>query len=130
MIKSCQDGDVRVHASSTAGDGKHVYPEVNFMGKWYPICGHYFWDNHNGATTFCKRLGFSSGKMARTRVKFNVDAMPVGKCGAGQRLNQCNKGGHAWGNLNYHGGWCKKGKSIGVSVRRSPCPRSARRTHA
>ena len=45
--------------------------------------------------------------------------MPVGKCAAGQKLNKCNQGGHAWGNLNYRSGSCKAGKAIGVAVSRS-----------
>ena len=115
----CVDGDVRVASGTTLGAGKKMYPEVHYKGKWYPVCGHYFWDNHHGATTFCKQLGFTSGTQSRTRAKFKVDAMPVGKCNAGQKFNKCNQGGHAWGNLNYRNGWCKAGKAIGVSVSRS-----------
>ena len=83
---------------------------------WGSVCGHYFWDNHHGANTLCKQLGFSSGKQSPTKAKFSVDAMPVGKCGANQRLNKCNQGGNAWGNFAYQNGWCKKGTSIGVTV--------------
>ena len=115
----CVDGDVRIASGTTLGAGKAMYPEVHYKGKWYPVCGHYFWDNHHGATTFCKQLGFTSGTQSRTRAKFKVDAMPVGKCNAGQKFNKCNQGGHAWGNLNYRNGWCKAGKAIGVSVSRS-----------
>ena len=48
-----------------------------------------------------------------------VDAMPVGSCGAGQRLDKCRvqrPSSLAWGNFNTNGGFCKKGQSIGVSV--------------
>ena len=35
-----------------------------FWGNiWSPICGHYFWDNHNGAKKFCEQLGCYSGAM-------------------------------------------------------------------
>jgi len=115
--KSCQDGDVRVHASSTAGAGKHVYPEVNFKGKWYPICGHYFWDDNMGANKFCRMLGFHHGTHGKTRKKLGVDSMPVGRCGPGQRFNKCNQGGHAWGNFGYRGNSCRKGRKIGVTIK-------------
>ena len=94
-----------------------MYVEVSYKGNWYPICGHYFWDNDHGASTLCKQLGFNSGKQSKTRAKFSVDAMPVGKCGASQRLNKCSLGGNAWGNFSCGNGWCKKGTSIGVTVR-------------
>jgi len=120
--KNCQDGDVRVAVGTSIGANKDMYPEVAYKGKWYPICGHYFWDNNHGATTFCKQLGFNSGVRRHTRVNFNVDAMPVGKCRVGQRFNKCNAGGHAWGNLNYRNGWCNAGaqwggRGIGVAIR-------------
>jgi hypothetical protein len=120
--KNCKDGDVRVAVGTSIGANKDMYPEVAYKGKWYPICGHYFWDNNHGATTFCKQLGFNSGVRRHTRVNFNVDAMPVGKCRVGQRFNKCNAGGHAWGNLNYRNGWCNAGaqwggRGIGVAIR-------------
>ena len=113
----CTDGDARVASGTTVGAGKAMYLEVSYKGKWYPICGHHFWDNHHGANTLCKQLGFSSGKQSPTKAKFSVDAMPVGNCGASQRLNKCNQGGNAWGNFAYSNGWCKKGTAIGVTVR-------------
>jgi hypothetical protein len=116
-VSACKDGDVRVAAGTTIGEGTDMYPEVSYKGKWYPICGHYFWDNNDGATSFCKQLGFSSGVRGKRGGTFNIDAMPVGKCKAGQRLNQCNAGGHAWGNFNYNNGWCKKGKNIAVAIK-------------
>jgi hypothetical protein len=94
-----------------------LYPEVNYRGKWYPVCGHYFWDNDHGATTFCKALGFTKGVRGKRGAKFAVDAMPVGKCRPGQNFKQCNIGGNAWGNFNYRNGWCKKGHGIGVAVK-------------
>ena len=91
-------------------------PEVLFEGKYHPICGHYFWDNDNGATAFCKLLGFKSGSYQSTRVKYDVDAMPVGDCKLGEELTKCTGGGNAWGKFDDRKGWCTKGKSIGVTV--------------
>jgi hypothetical protein len=116
-VGTCKDGDVRVASGSTIGAGLDLYPEVNYRGKWYPVCGHYFWDNDHGATSFCKALGFAKGVRGKRGAKFAVDAMPVGKCRPGQNFKQCNIGGNAWGNFNYRNGWCKKGHGIGVAVK-------------
>ena len=96
--------------------GKAFVPEVSYQGKWYPICGHYFWDNDTGATAVCKLLGFERGSYTSTRAKYEVDAMPVGDCKAGEELTKCTGGGNAWGNFNDRNGWCKKGQNIGVTV--------------
>ena len=100
----------------TVQAGRAFVPEVLYQDKYYPICGHYFWDNDNGATTVCKTLGFNSGTRQYTRIAYDVDSMPVGKCNSGQELTKCTSGGNAWGNLNYNNGWCKKGNPIGVTV--------------
>ena len=89
---------------------------VRFVDKYYPICGHHFWDNDDGATTVCKALGFSRGARWATEDKYDVDAMPVGKCKAGEPLTKCTGGGNEWGDLNGLHGWCKKGNTIGVKV--------------
>ena len=92
-------------------------PEVLFQGKYYPICGHFFWDNDTGATLVCKSLGFKVGKYKSTRVKYDVDAMPVGDCKAGEKdLTKCTGGGNAWGKFDDRNGWCKKGQGVGVEV--------------
>ena len=100
--------------------GKPFVPEVLFQGEYYPICGHYFWDNDNGATTLCKMLGFKMGIIKETRATYNKDSMPIGACKAGEPLTSCTGGGNAWGNLNYRNGWCKKGTKVGVTVTCDP----------
>ena len=97
-------------------EGEAFVPEVLYQGKYYPICGHYFWDTDDGATSVCKALGFSSGKVKKTQAKYTVDAMPVGVCKSGEPLDKCTGSGNAWGNLDYRSGSCKKGNSIGVQV--------------
>ena len=97
-------------------EGKAFVPEVLYQGKYYPICGHYFWDNNGGATAVCNFLGFKNGKMAITQAKYSEDAMPVGICKAGEGLTKCTGGGNAWGNFNYINGGCKKGQGVGVTV--------------
>ena len=97
-------------------EGKAFVPEVLFEGKYYPICGHWFWNNTNGAKTFCNLLGFKNGIKANTNVAYSVDAMPVGQCKSGEALTKCTAGGNAWGNFDVSDGWCKKGTNIGVTV--------------
>ena len=46
---------------------------------WSPICGHYFWDNHIGATKFCQKLGYISGKQSRNGYLKSA-AICVGRC--------------------------------------------------
>ena len=107
---------MRAQGGKQVEQGKAFVPEILYQDKYYPICGHYFWDNDNGATTVCKLLGFASGKRAKSLVAFDVDSMPVGDCKPGQQLTQCTGGGNAWGKFDDRGGWCKKGKKVGVTV--------------
>lgn len=122
VTAACRDGDVMV-ATSTGAEidaadvGTEYVPWVFYNSDWYPICGHYFWDNNNGATTICKKLGFQTGQMIKKRNTYTKDSMPIGKCDPGQDLMSCTRGGNAWGDLQYRGGWCNAGKGIGVRVR-------------
>lgn len=98
--------------------GKAFVPEVWSNGKYHPICGHFFWDNSHGAETVCKRLGLTEGKgeVIQTRNVYDQDAMPVGKCNAGEPLYKCTAGGNAFGDLNDRAGYCKTGESVGIQV--------------
>merc|ERR1712039_1111068 len=49
------DGLVRLDDNNIA--------EISFKGNWFPICGHWFWDNANGANLFCQKLGSQSGQL-------------------------------------------------------------------
>ena len=40
------DGSVRAENGAIATAGVAFVPEVMFNGNWYPICGHYFWDDN------------------------------------------------------------------------------------
>lgn len=97
----CKTGDVRIsqhhHHNKLPENGKAVYPEIVYSGHFYPICAHEFASNNYGATIFCQKLGFSSGEAQKTGAAFDKDAMPVGKCGSGEELTACTKGGNAWG---------------------------------
>ena len=101
---------------SSVSHGTAYIPWIKYEQDWYPICGHYFWNNNHGASTFCKKLGFLSGSQVRTEEKYGKDAMPVGGCSPAQSLTQCTGGGNAWGNLGYNNKQCGAGKSIGVKI--------------
>ena len=52
--KGAANGDARVR-----GDPREwSVPEVFKDGNWYPVCGHYFWNNHEGAASVCKGMGY------------------------------------------------------------------------
>ena len=42
--------------------------EVFFNHQWVPICGHWFWDNDEGANLFCQELGFEAGNIRRRKL--------------------------------------------------------------
>ena len=106
---------VRAQGGETVQEGKAFVPEVLFKGEYSPICGHFFWDDNNGATTFCNSLGFKNGKITKTRDVYDVDTMAVGTCKAGEALTECTGGGNAWGDWVLQPA-CKKGKPVGFTV--------------
>ena len=67
-------------------------PMFFWNGKWSPICGEWFWDNQNGAQTFCKKLGYTNGNQQRTNEKYDQDAVQIGRCNADEDLEECSAG--------------------------------------
>ena len=84
----------------------------------YPVCGHGFVDNNNGAETFCKQLGYATGTASMTGGVYSTDAMPVGRCKPGEALEMCSDDiddGNGWGDLDAgNAGGCKQGKNVAV----------------
>ena len=113
---SGNDGDVRAASGAAVEAGVAFVPEVLYKSKWYPICGHYFWDNKHGAETICKGLGFPTGTLQKTSKHYDSDAMRVGACKVGEQLRSCTAGGNVWGQLDTSGGRCKKGHRVGITV--------------
>lgn len=95
-----------------------VYPEIHWHGSWWPICGHWFWDNDEGAATFCRMLGFESGKRKVTRAIRPRDAIVVGNCKRLETLTECSGGQNHFGDpaKNPKAAMCAKGQNIGVQV--------------
>jgi len=115
----------RVRMTNVPKDPKRQIPEVYYNGIWSPICGHWFWDNDNGATLFGKELhgGSYDGtcKITRKRTKLQAQGVMIGKCTdedlkKGKTIFECS-GGH---NLSNAGGryerGCAKGKTVGVEI--------------
>lgn len=121
--RACVNGDVKVTAEnegalSSVSKGKKYIPWVYYSNTWYPICGHYFWDDDNGATKVCQGLGFSSGKKDKKKSpSYSKDAMPVGECRSGQSLTACTDGGNAWGNFAWRNNDCRAGKNVRCLVK-------------
>ena len=124
----CIDGNVRTvdtAGNPTSAWNKPMIPEVFHSGGWHPICGHGFWDNDNGATTLCKRLGFASGTLTRTNATYSKNAVPVGSCNAGEPFTKCTgkcPGSDTpgcwnhWGNFQAGDGGCTTKYSVSVAV--------------
>ena len=110
------NGEVRAAGGKSVTPGVAFVPEVMYNGQWSPICGHYFWDNNNGAAAVCKILGFSGGMLELTHTAYSSDAMPVGNCNAGEALTSCTHGGNDWGNFESNHGYCKTGQQVGLTV--------------
>ena len=97
--KICSNGDVGLTNDET--------PFIFWDSKWFPICGHYFWDNNNGASLFCNKLGYNNGTVHRNEngEKYEVDSFRVGFCYKEDKWKNC-KGGC---NDYQAGGYCGNG---------------------
>merc|ERR1719272_2286609 len=105
--KVCAAGDVKLEA---------MQPYTYFESKWYPICGHNFWDNNDGATTVCNKLGYARGIRKKTKTTFKVNAMQVGACKKDEPMNNCTGGRNEFGPGGIKDKNCKAGSKIGVNV--------------
>ena len=67
---------------------------VYWRGKWSPICGHYFWNNHVGASLFCQKLGYTNGTHVGkgSGQSYAVDTFKVGQCDAHNTWKNCTGG--------------------------------------
>ena len=108
ILGLCNDGDVKLEEDGT--------PLLFYDHKWSPICGHSCWDNTIGATTFCNKLGYGSGKVTRIYGKYPVANLRIGKCGTGQELTSCTAGANY---LNYNileHRYCLPTESASISI--------------
>merc|ERR1719422_1033998 len=113
---ACIDGDVKVEGNNVVA-GSAYQPYVFYQSAWYPICGHWFWNNNNGATAVCKKLGFAEGTVTRDEsTSFQTEAMQIGMCRSGEQIIGCTGGCNEWGVLPASCISCSPGTGIGVKV--------------
>ena len=85
--------------------------------KWFPICGHWFWDDNNGATAFCRKLGYPSGTVTRTFHSYDEESIKVGGCKPGEDLTSCSNGGNKYiALMGLATSTCRPGHKEGISV--------------
>ena len=116
----CSHGDVWLKDDGT--------PFIFSNFTWSPICGHYFWDNENGANLFCKKLGFENGTVypkkytpSRHQFRYSQDAFKVGKCNSGDSsitrcrggCNDYRLGGRCSDNDEAN---CDQGQNVGIKI--------------
>ena len=90
---SCHDGDVGLLVDHT--------PMIFLNGSWIPICSAEFAKNDYGATLFCKKLDFTSGKpYVKYDVKNVLDSFMIGKCNCGDIWPNC-RGGCNWKTIGH-----------------------------
>ena len=92
-------------------------PKVFWEKKWRPLCGHWFWDNNNGADSFCQRLGYSYGELERTNSAYDEDAIRLGRCNSNEDFLSCSNGCNDKG-IGDGGNGCKcsAGNNVGFKL--------------
>lgn len=115
------DLEVRARGNADVLPRVPFVPEILFNDGYHEICGHWFWNNHNGATSVCRKLGFQSGRLQRERwhdhswwgATLETDAVMVGSCGVGSSLEHCAENENRF---DVGGGGCRIGDSAGIMV--------------
>ena len=123
-IKGCSNGDVKFDLGST--------PMIFWNSTWSPICGHHFWNDDNGATKFCEKLGCYFGGTVTPflgnytdhdgNVSYDDDALLVGRCHKDDAWGECSGGcnGEEIGGRCHHGGdfseACRAGQPVRINI--------------
>jgi hypothetical protein len=96
-------------------------PEMYSGGAFAPICGYWFWDDNNGASSFCQELGYTGGTLTKTRGKYFVKSVFVQRCASPSEpsLQSCTEGG--WfpsGTMNAAKGAdsCNAGQPVSITM--------------
>ena len=98
--------------------GDDEVAEIFHNGTWTPICGHYFWDNSNGAKLFCQKLGYQSGQIDDRRISLPRDGIRIGKCNQRDIWPNCseNCNDKSIGGSNLICGDCRSGAKAGIKI--------------
>ena len=102
-------------------------PEVYHNGQWRPICGHYFWNNNNGADLFCQKLDrrYRSGNIIAGYLggfgmyPLPSDGLKIGECKNNDNWLTCSGGCNDMnvGGQCRFGGNCGSGSNAGIKIR-------------
>lgn len=88
--------------------------------RWTTVCGHYFWDNDEGAKTACLKLGYEGGVIHKVTTGLSLDDTDVwysGGCNAGEAIGQCTGGiEEQCRNNRINCGGCNRGTDADVEV--------------
>ena len=106
--------------------GNDNVPMVYNNDTWSPICGHYFWNNDNGANLFCQKLGYVNGTVTPKQTdlhteSYSVDSVRVGQCfHRNKDMMRCTGGCNDWktGGVCYdnENANCSAGQKVKVRV--------------
>ena len=93
-------------------------PEFFWRAEWSPICGHWFWDNQNGARSFCQKLGYINGTQSGRGLghRYAKDAIRIGTCKTGEHLESCSEGCNDKGVGNGKCAKCAAGEAVKITV--------------
>ena len=91
---------------------KNGQAELQIDGVWSPICGHWFWNNMDGANLFCKEMTGKavSAKITKRHLRLDSKAAIVGQCQQSDKsIMECtgNKPGASH---------CSAGNNAGVKI--------------
>jgi len=107
---------VRAADAVIVAPGVPFVPEVarastsSGIGEFTEICGHWFWNNHNGAMAVCNALGYPSGSLLERGNVLGTDALFIGECNPGEALEDCSA------NQNRYDYSCEAGSRAGIVV--------------
>jgi len=107
------------------GGKRQGIPEVYLNGYGYkPICGHFFWNNNNGADLFCQKLNYKRpyGQIISKFDTLQDDAVQIGECRSRDRWFYCSgscnsKQVGAVCKAGAIDGYCNRGSSGGFQIR-------------
>ena len=114
ILALCKNGDVKLEDDGT--------PLVYWGNSWMPICGHFFWDNQNGAKLFCQKMGYTSGKFSGrgSGQKYSLDSFKIGRCNARDEWESCSGGCNHYESggkcNNSWGSYCTKGQEVKITI--------------
>ena len=91
--------------------GTDGIPYLFWNANWSPICGHFFWNNQEGAKAFCEKLGFTGGTHTRGG-SYSEDAIEIGTCQAGEAVDSCTGAANHYQNTN----WCQAGNEVKLTI--------------